>query len=75
MVLPHISNSCGLIKHITRRENNELMKMLIFLISFNKRLGMKLQLILEGTITVTGLEKFNFLRNCFKKKIKKINLT
>lgn len=55
------------IAHATKKENTDIINMLILHTTLNKTFGRKLPSILEREIAVSELEKSNFLKNCLKK--------
>ena len=57
------------ISHITRRENNDITKMLTFHTAKGKK-GAPTKSILERSIHYSGLDRSQFLRDCFNRKIR-----
>ena len=58
------------VSHITRRENNEMIKILTFYNIPRNKQGRPIPSILERAIHQTQLDRTQFLRNCFKKDIR-----
>lgn len=53
-------------------ENNDIIRLLTFHFTKNKKIERKLQSILERATTFCELEKFDFSKNCFGKRFYKI---
>ena len=58
------------IAHVSRRENNDIIKILTFHTTKTSKIGRPIPSILERVIELSRLDKSQFLKDCFNKKIR-----
>ena len=61
------------IAHVIRRENNDIIKILTFHTAKGKR-GAPVKSILERSINYSRLDRNQFIRDCFNRKIRILNI-